>query len=259
MPPTSYRFNRDELKRLSAQAEIGYRHERPFYEEILPEARQVVDFGSGNGVFTGILASHFPHTRFTGVEVNPELFAMARNQETSNLSFLNRSLLDREEGALPPAEVVNLRFVLQHIRHQDWEKLFSAVGQVLTPGGTLLVTDFSSSSLTLHRPIPQLHRINRLVSEYFQERGFDRDIGAKIPEILDHHGYRPVRVLAVNANSFDLGKENFFNLVFSFMRLYREDLFGAKEWADAKAEYDQNCSFAWCTYLLFAAEKKCQP
>ncbi|MDT0309997.1 class I SAM-dependent methyltransferase [Streptomyces sp. DSM 44917] len=139
-----------------------------------PEARRVLDVGSGPGVAACLLAQEFPEAEVVAVDGAPELLEMARARaDALGLGERLRTLrAELPEGfpALGEADVIWASQVVHHLG--DQRAALRAMAGLLRPGGVLAVaerglpTRFLPRDIGLGRP-GFLTRLDAVEEEWF--------------------------------------------------------------------------------------------
>lgn len=117
---------------------------------------QVVDVGCGPGVVTCALAKTFPTARITGIDSATPLLDRLRHRAHDT------GLQDRVDGVagdlehelpqLPPADLVWASMVVHHVA--DPAATLRRLGDLLRPGGTLIVVEFGGHPRVLPADAP---------------------------------------------------------------------------------------------------------
>ncbi len=147
-PDKGYRFSMDSLVLASQVNPAGI--------------RTVIDAGCGCGVISLILAKKFPDLQITGIEIQPELFAFARQNtllnhldkqvslicrdinhvtaedlnSLSDLLISNPPYKKKDTGRLNPDPV---KAVARHELYLNLDQLFQAADRLLSKNGRLMV------------------------------------------------------------------------------------------------------------------------
>lgn len=117
------------------------------------EARRVLDAGCGNGYYLSRVAAFFPEKEFVGIDISNELIVAARQAHPDH-AFIAGDFFTAD---IEPADVVLMRFLVQHLR--DFRAVLRGAARALKPGGTLVIieSDMSRSEI---RPLPgAFHRM----------------------------------------------------------------------------------------------------
>jgi len=102
----------------------------------------VLDVGCGPGEILKLLTLKYPDHQLTGVDVDPEILAIARKNLPSALNLTQGSA-----DVLPfPAEkfnVVTSSLMIHHLTPEQKQKMMREVHRVLKPGGRFYLFDFA--------------------------------------------------------------------------------------------------------------------
>jgi SAM-dependent methyltransferase len=109
-------------------------------------ARSVIDAGCGNGYFLSKIAAHFPEKDYLGIDLSPELVALARKRHPRRTFIAG----DFFTAGLGRADVVLMRFLVQHL--SDFAAVLRRSAELLLPGGSLVIVE---SDLARSQLLPQ--------------------------------------------------------------------------------------------------------
>jgi SAM-dependent methyltransferase len=211
-----YHEQQREIERLRLQTLAMHEPELALLDSHgLAAARRVLDAGCGSGVLLGLMARRHPATRFAGVDVNPDLLALAANQVAGLGERV--ALHHAPIAALPAGEAYDFvlsRFVLQHLA--DPAAAVQALHGQVAPGGRLCLVDVHDDWFFLHPPVPALAELLALSADRQAALGGSRTIGRELPALLHQAGFRDVRVDVLTANSEQLGLAAFLELTIGF-------------------------------------------
>ena len=158
--------------------------------------RRVLDLATGSGDLALTIAKKLPGAEVTGADFSSEMLAIARAKGLTNTAVTDALDLPFADETF---DVVTVAFGLRNM--QNWDAALREMARVLTPGGHLLVLDFSLPRGML-RPIYRaylhhiLPRIARLVTG---EKGAYQYLGASIEKfpsgavmcaLLEQSGFR---------------------------------------------------------------------
>ncbi|MEA2421606.1 MAG: hypothetical protein QOF55_705, partial [Thermoleophilaceae bacterium] len=105
---------------------------------------RILDFGSGSGASTVILARMFPDTRIVGVELEPDFVDIARRRiahyELSNCDFLQSPDPSRLPDGIGTFRYINFSAVYEHLLPDERRKLLPQLWSLLEPGGVFFVS-----------------------------------------------------------------------------------------------------------------------
>src|SRR5471030_3235528 len=93
----------------------------PHYEEMLdvaaaaisPRARAIVDLGIGTGALSARCLQTAPRARTTGIDVDPDILALAARRLGSRATLVTGSFL---RAPLPPCNALVASYALHHVR-----------------------------------------------------------------------------------------------------------------------------------------------
>ncbi len=110
-------------------------------------ADRVIDAGCGNGYYLSKLRAHFPQKSYLGVDISPELTSSA----TLRHPEIEFETADFFRVSAPPADVVVMRFLVQHLG--DFRAILRQSRELLRPGGALIIVEADLARSTV-RPVP---------------------------------------------------------------------------------------------------------
>jgi tRNA (cmo5U34)-methyltransferase len=119
----------------------------PHYEEMLdvaaaaipPRGRTIVDLGVGTGALSARCLTTARSARAVGIDVDPEILALARRRLGDRATFSTGSFL---KAPLPPCDAVVASFALHHVRTRAAKRgLYRRIRAALRPGGVFLSVD----------------------------------------------------------------------------------------------------------------------
>jgi SAM-dependent methyltransferase len=103
----------------------------------------MLDFGSGSGASTVVLARMFPHTEIVGVELEPALITIARMRADhyllQNLAFLQSPAPDQLPNDIGKFQFINLGAVYEHLLPIERRRLLAQLWSLLEVGGVIFV------------------------------------------------------------------------------------------------------------------------
>jgi tRNA (cmo5U34)-methyltransferase len=119
----------------------------PHYEEMLDVAaaaipartRTIVDLGIGTGALSSRCLAAAPHARTVGIDVDPDILALARRRLGDRASFTTGSFM---RAPLPACEALVASFALHHVRTRAAKaSLYRRIHAALKPGGLFISVD----------------------------------------------------------------------------------------------------------------------
>lgn len=121
------------------------------YPQMLTELERepfedVLDVGCGTGAVIELLHSAYPSARCTGVDLTPDMIAVAQAKALPNCSFVvgDAEDLPFEDGSFDAVLTSNS---FHHYPHP--ERFFSEAYRVLKPNGRLILRDYTSNNFVV--------------------------------------------------------------------------------------------------------------
>jgi demethylmenaquinone methyltransferase/2-methoxy-6-polyprenyl-1,4-benzoquinol methylase len=159
------------------------------------QPRKVLDLATGSGDLALTIMRSVPQAEVTGADFSPEMLAVARAKGLTNTVVADALHLPFSDHSF---DAVSVAFGLRNMA--DWEAAVREMARVLTPGGHLLVLDFSIPRglvgvlyrCYLHRVLP---RIAALVTgegdayEYLGQSIEQFPQGRTMCELMERNGF----------------------------------------------------------------------
>ena len=165
---------------------------RPFVDLAEVDGRRILDLGSGTGASTMILSRMFPASEIVGVELEPDLLAIAKRRaevfRASNVAFFQSPSGTRLPEGIGTFHVVVMSAVFEHLLPRERPALMRQVWSVIRPGGLLVIQETPHRFFPLESHTTGLALINHLPDAvaHAMTRRFSRrvDRGASWEELL---------------------------------------------------------------------------
>lgn len=151
---------------LAYQVDLAFPQELKFLVSLKAwwDAACVLDAGCGNGYYLSRLREFFPEKRYFGVDISPELAAIATRRHPDMAvtvgDFTNYAPKRR-------FDLIIMRFLVQHLK--DFGAILNAADRLLTPSGRLLIIESDLAASGHHPELPaltdMLHTFARVSSE----------------------------------------------------------------------------------------------
>ncbi|MGH7177353.1 MAG: methyltransferase domain-containing protein [Tepidisphaeraceae bacterium] len=180
----------EELTRLGFQHQIWRSQMYALWERAgFVPGRRMLDVGCGPGFTTVDLAQIVgPSGQVTAVDVSERFIAHLRSLNHGNITGLVHDVQDLQ---LPPAsfDAAYERWVLCFVPNP--QDVIEGVAKSLRSGGVFAIQDYYNySALKLAPPSRAMERVVAAVNESWKQRGGDPDVGCRLPEMLQKHGFR---------------------------------------------------------------------
>jgi SAM-dependent methyltransferase len=164
----------------------------------LAPGMRCLDAGCGGGDVTCELGRRVsPGGRAVGLDVDETKVDLAREEADAraigNVEYRVGDILETDLG--PAHDAIYVRFLLTHLADPA-----AAVGRIaagLRPGGVLIVEDIDFTGAFCHPPSPAYERYAQVYTQTAWARGFDPNIGPRLPGLLAGAGLEPVFVNVV--------------------------------------------------------------
>jgi SAM-dependent methyltransferase len=138
---------------LEYQVDLAFPQELKFLVSLQAwrNAGCILDAGCGNGYYLSRLHEFFPDKRYFGVDISPELVAIAtrRHPEVAvSLADFTKYVPNRR------FDLIIMRFLVQHLK--DFGAVLDAADRLLTPAGRLLIIESDLAASGHHPDLPAL-------------------------------------------------------------------------------------------------------
>lgn len=224
-----------EKARLIKQAQVLFEVEKESLNKILPQYAYkgiVADLGCGNGAYTGLLGKFTQSKTLVGYERNKDLIAQA-TEITPALKITEDDLTNLEGissflGSNKP-DLINLRFVLQHMTIESRSKLLKNIYSQMKSESVLLITEPSDNEISI---TPICQEIDYLVNRTINiqaNRGGDRNLGSKLQNELKASGFNKVTSEKCYLDLTTMSIDSLIEIIFPIWKTYlpnepKEDL-----------------------------------
>lgn len=206
-----------EKERLKEQAETLFGCDLEVLNKIIPNYSNVVDLGTGNGVYLNCLSDYFRLESYTGVDRNTDLLkSCIEFNVNKNIDYIESDIIDLNylrSKISTENTLFTLRFVLQHMNNVEISKFLKSF-KINFPESTLLIIDIHSDSISVEPIEDSIIEINKKTNIFQARRGGNRNIVKTLPKYLVDNGYQVINIYENNLDSSKLGKENFAKVFF---------------------------------------------
>ena len=162
---------------------------------------EVLDLGCSVGVSTQALARWLNHRadqrgqtrpRFTGLDLSPEMLAVARVRDWESLiSEWRHAAAEHTAFKSETFDVISLQFVFHELPQTATREVLAEAARLLKPGGVLLMVDQDPASSVLQRLPAAVATLLKSTEPYIEDY-FSLDMSASL---LDA-GFRDLRITA---------------------------------------------------------------
>ena len=165
------------------------------------QPRRVLDLATGTGDLAVALARKLPQAEITGADFSPAMLALAARKGVPRTVVADALDLPFAAGAF---DCVTVAFGLRNMT--DWGAALREMARVLTPGGHLLVLDFSQPTRALqplyrfylHRCLPLFAAVVTGKKEAFDYLGASIEkfpSGAAMTSLIEANGFEAARAM----------------------------------------------------------------
>ena len=163
---------------LDAQIDLFFPTEAKFLRSLATwrGARSIADVGCGNGTYLWRLRAAFPDKLYTGMDISPELIAIAAAKYRGELRFVVRNFFDPVDGS--PVDFLVMRFLIQHLG--DLQPVLQSAHAMLRPRGALLVIE---PCLAHSRNLPDTPLLYDLFTRFELSRGAHGYLRGRLTDI----------------------------------------------------------------------------
>ncbi|MQS14933.1 methyltransferase domain-containing protein [Streptomyces kaniharaensis] len=216
--PTSYYLPgehpkpENELARLARQATLSWAKEANLLREYgLAANHDVLEVGSGPGYISELMLREIPEGTLTCLELEEHLMDYARGYLADagpRLTLVNGSVLE-SPLADESFDLAYARLVIQHVPGPD--KALAEIHRMLRPGGRVVIADVNDEVWGWVSPdlgTPAFQEVLQARIDLQVERGGDRLIARRLPQLLREAGFQDVRVDAVMVSSDEFGMDD---------------------------------------------------
>src|SRR5262249_11823891 len=138
---------------LAYQVDLAFPQELKFLVSLKAwrDATCVLDAGCGNGYYLSRLHEFFPEKRYFGVDISPELVAIAARRHPEIAVTMSDFIKDAPNCRF---DLCVMRFFVQHLK--DFGAILQAADRLLAPEGRLLIIESDLAASGHHPDLPAL-------------------------------------------------------------------------------------------------------
>lgn len=186
-----------------------------FKNQISNEITNVVDLGSGNGVYSKILGQYFTDKKFILVERNESLLEKSKDlfKGISNIQFLNQDITNMSDWMPSEKSLIVLRLVCQHIGFNESIRIIQAAYEKIPTGSSILIIDTDDSNLSISPKFEQFDYLLKVKQDNQLKRGGDRHIGGKLYNHLNANYKDKLTFEMLTVSSDKIGALNWIEII----------------------------------------------
>jgi len=150
-----------------------------------------LDIGCGPGGITDLLSARVgPNGRVTGLDMNADFLAHARQKAPANVKFRHGDAYGSELAG-GTFDLVHMRFVASTAGNP--ERLLKEAARLARPGGIVALQEPDGSTLNCHPPHPAWERLKSALLGAFKGVGADLELARKLYSVMYQFGLRDVQ------------------------------------------------------------------
>ncbi len=174
-------------------------NERCLQKITLTGDEQILDIGSGLGVFSRMLSRRLNTGSVVGIEKSTDQLdkarVLAREQgEVDLVDFREGSAYDLPLKAVEwgSFDLIFIRFVLEHLNHPL--KALEQARQALKDGGRIILVDDDHANFRITPQLPSFDLLWTLYCKVYEQMGNDPYIGRHLVTLLHEAGFRNFKI-----------------------------------------------------------------
>lgn len=212
----SFKNKKIEKARLITQGQIVLKHEVKLLKHVgiyakFAEAKQIVDIGCGFGQFAAWLATEFPAVeKVTCVDPSESMIRGSIVGESEKVKLIcSDGLKFLEHLPAGKADIICLRFVINHIPARLWSRWLASSRRCLKPGGIVYLTLADANYYKTYPKLPLMDIMFKHKKLFREKNGGIWDVPAVIGRFLYAAGYRRITQESVCLTTEDMGVRNY--------------------------------------------------
>ncbi|MFH1728168.1 MAG: class I SAM-dependent methyltransferase, partial [Pseudomonadota bacterium] len=212
-------------EKLKFQVEVSFDRQYNFMmENGLDECDEILDVGTGNGYFLGLLAVNKPYVSFTGLDSNETMLGRAEDivqgLGVDNVTLLSGDIDQDPFGDKEPQfDGILLRYTDVHI--SDFEHTLSILSKYLKPGGRIWIFSVEIDNMG---STPE-HEVYKLyiegIQRFYHTFGIDGHRATILTSLLDIAGFSEVVSVPDLISTKDLGAKMFGDFMINQAEVFR--------------------------------------
>jgi len=152
----------------------------------MTEVYDVLDIGTGTGIWILEMANEFPHVKFVGMDIAP---LQPHNTLPKTCRFDLGNVLDGltyQDGSF---DYVHQRLLMLGIPEDSWKDLLQEYYRVLNPGGQLEIVE---TDLLLKRRTPVMKKLQRWIETVLDTHGISAKVVREMDTLMMKAGFRHI-------------------------------------------------------------------
>ncbi|ORZ03085.1 S-adenosyl-L-methionine-dependent methyltransferase [Syncephalastrum racemosum] len=158
----------------------------------LHNGAQILDVGCGPGTWIMDVATEYPESEFTGIDMCP---VFPTDIRPPNVNFQYGNVMERLPFDDNTFDLINMRFFILALRKEDWDVVLPELHRILKPGGVLQ----SLESSMLESGTDFVRHAGKMFKEIMVDRGQEPYIASKLGGILERNSFKVVEEVTRDA------------------------------------------------------------
>ena len=117
--------------------------------EWVPDAREILEVGCGEGAVTERLAAAYPDARITAIDITPRVGRLYRGP-ADQVTFQERPVQEIAAESPGRFDMVMIADVIHHVPHALRSEILDAIRTTLAPAGTLIFKEWERTRTPIH-------------------------------------------------------------------------------------------------------------
>jgi len=207
----------DQLK---LQVDISLnRHHGFMLKHELANCENVVDIGTGDGLFLAKIAEKHPEIKFHGIDNKSHMIEKAESRQLSNCRWtLGDALDDETHNALSKTNGILMRYFVLHM--PNTRKAFSQICDTIAKGTKLWIFDLDLDHYICEPEQEGFVLVKNIVEQFCTNNSVEIRIGSKLPPILKDVGFTVNDIDFEPLNNQEIEQKKFAEYVFREAMLY---------------------------------------
>jgi len=211
---------------LELQVELSLdRHQQFMLKYGLAQCQNVVDIGTGNGLFLRKLAQRHPMIKFHGIDDKAHMIEEAKSRSETNVDWTQADALDESvQTMLGTTDGILMRYFVLHMPNTS-----ISLPQILSrvrPGTYVWIFDLDTDYCVCEPEQDAYNSFVDLVRSFCDKNSVQIRTGSMLPPILEATGFEIQEVCAEPFNNQEIDPKLFAEYLFREATLYHHFLEG---------------------------------